>query len=154
MKIAVAALAALSLSIVHVIANPMDDEFEKSAKDYCETYLASHPEQATELGDHRFDAALTDYSADSRTRALANAKQVRDALNKFDDYKQLTGANQVDVRILRDNVDREIFSLEEMRDAEWNPLVYNQSLANSLYRSEEHTSELQSRLHLVCRLLL
>src|ERR1041385_8356211 len=28
------------------------------------------------------------------------------------------------------------------------------SLAVLLYRSEEHTSELQSRLHLVCRLLL
>ena len=64
---------------------------------------------------------------------LASAKQFREALKKFEDYKQLTGANQVDVRILRDNVDREIFSLEELREAEWNPLVYNQSLANSLY---------------------
>src|SRR2546422_7703172 len=27
-------------------------------------------------------------------------------------------------------------------------------LRSALYRSEEHTSELQSRLHLVCRLLL
>ncbi len=72
-------------------------------------------------------------SAEARARTLANAKQVREALQKFDDYKQLTGANQVDVRILRDNVDREIFSLEELRDAEWNPLVYNNSLANSLY---------------------
>ena len=133
MKMAVAAAAALSLSLVNAIANPMDDEFEKIAKDYCESYLASHPEQATELGDHRFDTALTDYSDEARTRMLANAKQVREALNKFEDYKQLTGANQVDVRILRDNVDREIFSLEEMREAEWNPLVYNQSLANSLY---------------------
>ena len=157
MKIAVAALAALSLSIVHVIANPMDDEFEKIAKDYCETYLASHPEQATELGDHRFDAALTDYSADSRNKALANAKQVREALSKFDDYKQLTGANQVDVRILRDNVDREIFSLEEMRDAEWNPLVYNQSLANSLYllvardfdSAEKRISNLRQRMEAI-----
>src|SRR5689334_23966209 len=111
MKIAVAALAALSLSIVHVIANPMDDEFEKIAKDYCENYLSSHPEQATELGDHRFDAALTDYSAETRDRMLTSAKQVREALNKFNDYKELTGSNQVDVRILRDNVDREIFSL-------------------------------------------
>ena len=133
MKMAVAAAAALSLSLVNAIANPMDDEFEKIAKEYCENYLASHPEQATELGDHRFDAALTDYSAETRIRMLANAKQVREALNKFDNYKQLTGPNQVDVRILRDNVDREIFSLEEMRDAQWNPLVYNQSLANSLY---------------------
>ena len=29
-----------------------------------------------------------------------------------------------------------------------------QELENYLFRSEEHTSELQSRLHLVCRLLL
>jgi len=58
---------------------------------------------------------------------LANAKQVREALKKFDDYKQLTGANQVDVRILRENIDYEIFRLEELRDPEWNPLVYNQS---------------------------
>src|SRR2546429_1383365 len=28
------------------------------------------------------------------------------------------------------------------------------SLASGFFRSEEHTSELQSRLHLVCRLLL
>ncbi|HET9800106.1 MAG TPA: DUF885 domain-containing protein, partial [Chthoniobacterales bacterium] len=109
------------------------EAFEKIAKDYCENYLASRPEFSTELGDHRFDSALTDYSAESRTRLLANAKQVREALKQFDDYKQLTGPNQVDVRILRDNIDYEIFRLEELRDAEWNPLVYNQSLANSLY---------------------
>ena len=123
----------LSLSILIAQANPQDDEFEKIAKDYIESFLASHPEFSTELGDHRFDGALTDYSPESRARILANAKQVREALNKFDDCKQLTGANQVDVRILRDNVDYQIFSLEELREAEWNPLVYNQSLANSLY---------------------
>src|SRR5438067_7738394 len=123
----------LSLSIFTALANPQDDEFEKIAKDYIESFLASHPEQATELGDHRFDGALTDYSAETRARTLANAKQVRAALTKFDNYKQLTGPNQVDARILRDNVDREIFSLEDLREPEWNPLVYNQSLANSLY---------------------
>jgi len=133
MKTVIAITWALSLSIFPALANPQDDEFEKLAKDYCENYLAAHPEFSTELGDHRFDGALTDYSAESRTRMLANAKQVREALKKFDDYKQLTGANQVDVRILRDNIDYEIFRLEELRDAEWNPLVYNQSLANSLY---------------------
>src|SRR6202022_4054507 len=123
----------LPLAIVTANANPNDDEFEKIAKDYVENFLSSHPEFATELGDHRFDAVLTDYSPETRARMLANAKQAREALKKFDDYKQLTGANQVDARILRDNVDSEIFRLEELREAEWNPLVYNQSLANSLY---------------------
>src|SRR2546423_2437014 len=121
------------MSILVAYANPSDDEFEKIAKDYVENYLSSHPEFATELGDHRFDGVLTDHSPDSRSRMLVTAKQVREALKKFEDYKQLTGANQVDVRILRDNVESEIFRLEELREAEWNPLVYNQSLANSLY---------------------
>ena len=128
-------IVALCLPLATAIANanPKDDEFEKVAKDYIETYLSSHPEFATELGDHRFDGVLTDYSPETRARALANAKQVHEALKKFDDDKQLTGPNQVDVRILRDNVESEIFRLEELREADWNPLVYNQSLANSLY---------------------
>src|SRR5256886_15685064 len=131
--IKLALVLSLPLSILTVNANPKDDEFEKIAKDYSENYLSSHPEFATELGDHRFDGVLTDYSPETRARMLANAEQVREALKKFEDYKQLTGPNQVDVRILRDNVDSEIFRLEELREAEWNPLIYNQSLANSLY---------------------
>src|SRR5262249_20127096 len=133
MKTVILSACVLSLSIFAAHANDKDTEFEKIAKDYCDTYLAAHPEFATELGDHRFDSALTDYSQESRGRLLSNAKQVREALKKFDDYKQLTGANQVDVRILRENVDAEIFRLEELHEAEWNPLVYNNSLANSLY---------------------
>src|SRR5438128_6335696 len=123
----------LSLSILVAKANPKDDEFQKIANDYVEGYLASHPEYATELGDHRFDTALTDYSPDTLVRLLARARQFREALKKFDDFSQLTGANQVDVRILRDNIDNEIFELEELKEADWDPLVYNQSLANSLY---------------------
>src|SRR5438132_11267319 len=133
MKKIVVAACVLSLSIFAAAASPKDGEFEKIAKDYIENYLSSHPEFATELGDHRFDGILSDYSPETRARMLAKAKQVHNALKKFDDYKQLTGANQVDVRILRDNVDYEIFKLEELREPEWNPLVYNQSLANSLY---------------------
>src|SRR5436853_5078920 len=122
----------LPLAIATANANPSDVEFEKIAKDYIETYLSSHPEFATELGDHRFDGVLTDYSPETRAHALANAKQVHEALKKFDDDKHLTGPNQVDVRILRDNVESEICGLEDLREADWNPLVYNHNLANNL----------------------
>src|SRR5207245_10403141 len=108
MKRVVAAACVLSLSILAAEANPKDGEFEKITKDYIENYLSSHPEFATELGDHRFDGILSDYSPETRARMLAKAKQARNALKKFGDYRQLTGANQVDVRILRDNVDYEI----------------------------------------------
>jgi uncharacterized protein (DUF885 family) len=147
----------LPLAIATANANPKDDEFEKIAKDYIENYLASHPEFATELGDHRFDGIVSDYSPETRARMLAKAKQVHAALKKFDDYKQLTRANQVDVRILRENVDYEIFRLEDLREAEWNPLVYNQSLANSLYllvardfdSAEKRVPNLRSRMEAI-----
>ena len=117
--ISLAVVLSLPLSIFIAKANPKDDQFEKIAKDYIENYLAAHPEHSTELGDHRFDGNVTDYSAEARTRTLAKAKQTREALQKFEDYKQLTGPNQVDVRILSDNIYYEIFRLEEVREAEW-----------------------------------
>jgi uncharacterized protein (DUF885 family) len=133
MKIFFAAACALSLSIFGANANPKDAEFEKIAKDYLEGFLSSHPEYATELGDHRFDQELTDYSTATRDRQLARAKHFRESLQAFDDFSRLTGANQVDARILRDNIDNEIFKLEDLKETDWNPLIYNQSLANSLY---------------------
>src|SRR5437868_14630325 len=155
--ISLAVVLSLPLLIFTAKANPKDDEFENIAKDYIENYLASHPEFATELGDHRFDGIVSDFSPETRARMLAKAKQVHAALKKFDDYNQLTGANQVDVRILRENVDYEIYRLEDLRETEWNPLVYNQSLANSLYllvardfdSAEKRVPNLRSRMEAI-----
>jgi uncharacterized protein (DUF885 family) len=133
MKFGVAVALLLSMSLTTAHSNPKDEEFEKIAHDYVEGMLACNPEYATELGDHRFDDQVTDYSHPNRDRLLARAKQVRDSLKNFEDFSQLTGANQVDVRILRDNIENKIFELEELREPDWNPLVYNNSLANGLY---------------------
>jgi uncharacterized protein (DUF885 family) len=132
MKTVLATACALSLSIFAANANPQDDEFQKIAHDYIEQYLRANPEVATELGDHRFDGQLTDYSSDAQAKDLATQKEFRDKLNAIDG-SQLTGANNVDFRILKENIDYKIFQDEELKEPEWNPLVYMQSLANSLY---------------------
>src|SRR6266581_1303641 len=132
MKVILTAGVLLSLSILNAAATSQDDASQKIAHDYVEQYLRANPEQATELGDHRFDGELTDYSAEARAKGLATQKEFRDKLNAFDG-SQLTGANNVDFRILKENIDYKIFQAEELKQAEWNPLVYMQSLANSLY---------------------
>jgi uncharacterized protein (DUF885 family) len=132
MKIVVTAGVLLSLSMLNAAATAQDDAFQKIAHDYVEHYLQANPEEATELGDHRFDGRLTDYSSEARAKDLATQKEFRDKLNPIDG-SQLTGANNVDFRILKENVDYQIFQAEELRGSEWNPLVYMQSLANSLY---------------------
>ena len=131
-KIAFFTALFLSLSIFPVSATTQDDAFQKIAHDYIEQYLQANPEDATELGDHRFDGRLTDYSPEARAKDLATQKEFRDKLNAIDG-SQLTGANTVDFRILKENIDYQIFQGEELKEPEWNPLVYMQSLANSLY---------------------
>src|SRR5206468_3799959 len=132
MKIVVAAASIFSLLRVTASPTPQDDAFKKIARDYIEQYLQTNPEDATELGDHRFDSQLTDYSPDARAKDLATQKEFRDKLNAIDG-SQLTGANDIDFRILKENIDYQIFQAEELKEPEWNPLVYMQSLANSLY---------------------
>src|SRR6266542_4578364 len=132
MKIALATGLSLAWSILAVCATPQDDEFQKIAHDYIEQDLRANPEEATELGDHRFDSLLTDYSPEARAKDLAAQKEFRDKLNAIDG-SQVTGANNVDFRILKENIDYKIFEAEELKETDWNPIVYNQSLANSLY---------------------
>ena len=132
MKIVVRIALVLSLSSLNVAATPQDDEFQKIAHDYIERYLRANPEEATDLGDHRFDGQLTDYSPEARAKELAAQKEFRDKLTAIDGSR-LTGANNVDFRILKENIDYQIFRGEELKEPEWNPLVYMQSLANSLY---------------------
>src|SRR5207245_4929841 len=126
-------LVSLVMPLTNVGATPQDEQFQQIAHDYIEGYLTTHPENATELGDHRLDHKLTDYSAEARVQELARAKQTRQQLEGLTDLSQLTGANKVDLRLLKDKVDNELFDIEELKEWEWNPLVYNQSLANSVY---------------------
>src|ERR1051326_498011 len=131
--VAISVLFSLTIPFMTVRATPQDEHFQQIAHDYIEQYLAANPEDATQLGDHRFDDKLTDYSPEARARELTSAKDARQKLEGFSDLSQLTGPNKVDLRLLKDNIDYQIFSLEELKEWEWSPLVYNQSLANSIY---------------------
>jgi uncharacterized protein (DUF885 family) len=123
----------VSLTATNLFATPEDDRFQKLAKDYIEGMLQAAPEYATSLGDHRFDDKLSDYSDEAEAKELKRAKDFRQQLEAFNDLTKLTGPNKVDVRLLKDNIDNEIFGIEELKEREWNPLLYNESLANSLY---------------------
>jgi uncharacterized protein (DUF885 family) len=160
MKIVIRAGVLLSFSILSAAATTQDGEFQKIAYDYIEQYLQANPEDATELGDHRFDGQLTDYSSDAQAKDLATQKEFRDKLNTIDG-SQLTGANNIDFRILKENIDYQIFRAEELKEADWNPLVYMQSLANSLYLlvardfapAEERIPSLRQRMEGIPRVI-
>jgi uncharacterized protein (DUF885 family) len=113
-------------------ASAADHEFEREARTFIEAYLRANPESATQLGDHRFDDRLTDYSAAGIAARLKMLQEHRDALRRIN-RGALTGPNRIDVQILALEIDAAIFALTEERAHEWNPLSYNDSLANGVY---------------------
>lgn len=114
-------------------AGPAEDaKFKDIASAYIQQYLAFSPIEATQLGDHRFDDRLTDYSSAARERRL---KACRDTLAQLARVKAelLSPENRVDLKILQLNLGAIIFGESELKEWSWNPLIYNDSLANSIY---------------------
>ncbi|MBE0643232.1 MAG: DUF885 domain-containing protein [Bacteroidetes bacterium] len=101
-----------------------DAEFEQVAERFLETYLAQHPEDATALGDHRFDARMNDYSAAGRDADLALYQAYLDTLRGMR-VEALSPQDMIDYDILRHNLEANLFALQELREWEWNPLAYN-----------------------------
>ncbi len=106
--------------------------FEATANACIEDYLRLNPETATQLGDHRFDATLTDYSPAGIATAAETLQRHLETLAKID-AADLTGPNRVDAQILRLNLEAQLFFLRELKPYRWDPLSYNTSLADSIY---------------------
>ena len=105
-------------------------EFEVIANEYLEEFLAMNPEWATLLGDHRFDDRLGDYSRAGMQASLEMEKRYLARLDGLDPVR-LSPVNATDYAILRNRIEESIFALEELREFEWNPLLYN--VGGSIY---------------------
>jgi len=101
-----------------------DREFIELAGEYLDDHAQRHPDSATSLGDHRFDAHLPDRSADAladERRALGSWASRLDAL----DTAKLSAEHQVDAAIMANNIARRVFEIDELREHTWNPLRAN-----------------------------
>jgi uncharacterized protein (DUF885 family) len=101
-----------------------DAEFVRLAREYLDDRAERHPDIATALGDHRFDARLADPSA----QALDEERRALDgwaARVTVVDHGALSAEHQVDAAMMRDSVARRVFELDELREHTWNPLQAN-----------------------------
>jgi uncharacterized protein (DUF885 family) len=79
---------------------------------------------ATALGDHRFDGRLNDYTVTGVEVQRLLCKSYLDSLLQVD-ADRLNPVNKIDLKILRTNLQSTLYSLDTLREYEWNPLVYN-----------------------------
>ena len=99
-------------------------EFARLAREYLDDRAERHPDAATGLGDHRYDARLPDSSAQAladERRALDGWAARLDAL----DHGALPAEHQVDAAMMADSVARRVFEIDELREHTWNPLLAN-----------------------------
>jgi uncharacterized protein (DUF885 family) len=101
-----------------------DAEFAGLAREYLDDRAQRHPDIATGLGDHRFDARLADPSAqalEGERRALEGWTGRLTAV----DQDALSAEHRVDAAMMADSVARRVFEIDELREHTWNPLQAN-----------------------------
>jgi uncharacterized protein (DUF885 family) len=136
----------------------MTVEFRETATAAVEDWLANEPESATALGDHRYDDRLDDRSAEGLATKLSLFRRHRDALASTDP-EALSSDDRADREILVGAFEERIFAIEELREIEWDPLVYNPGesiyplLVRDLIPIPDRLSAIGSRLEQIPALL-
>lgn len=101
-----------------------DAQFEALANHYIDFYLKTNPEQATQLGDHRYDGMVYDFSSESVANEAKVAGLYLDSLAQIDMTK-LDTVNQVDYQILKSQLEYARFDIDTLKELSWNTLAYN-----------------------------
>ncbi len=109
-----------------------DVAFDAIAKRYLAEMLPLTPVQATALGEHRYDASLDDVSADGQARRTGLARQLLAQLNTLR-VEELNRPHQVDLRLLKNELEYQIWRTQQLQEWRWNPLLYTDLAGNSLY---------------------
>ena len=101
-----------------------DAEFAQLAREYLDDRAERHPDTATGLGDHRFDARLPDTSAQAVAAERSALGGWAGRLAAID-RGALSAEHGVDAAMMADSVARRVFEIDELREHTWNPLLAN-----------------------------
>jgi uncharacterized protein (DUF885 family) len=109
-----------------------DQQFEALGKRYLDESPRLTPVDATSLGDHRFDDKLDDVSAAGWQQQAQFAQDFLAALDGIDRGK-LSRPNQVDLLLLRHELEYQRWKIQTLQDWRWNPLIYTRIAGDAVY---------------------
>jgi uncharacterized protein (DUF885 family) len=118
-------LALLASTTAHAAPDPAATRrFEHLVHDYYERYLATHPEEATALGDHRFDKRSSDASA---AGIAADVRLYRRTLGALDAIPaaSLPPEHAVDRAILENDLRARLFDIDVLKTYAWQATDYS-----------------------------
>lgn len=127
------AVSAIVVMTVPAQAAEADQKLEAFFRDYLEEVFKLRPLDATQLGDHRFDALLDDISPEARAGWLALDKRRLAALPNEVSFDALSADGKVSYGILRDELARSIWLAENTHRFEEDPRVYGGYISDCVF---------------------
>jgi uncharacterized protein (DUF885 family) len=103
-----------------------DARFNALAGRFIERYLATNPETATSLGEHRFDKRVSDFSRRGTAAQRKLFHTTLAALEKIPAHR-LSAGNAVDLAILQNALRAQLFEIDVLEVGARDPLQYNPS---------------------------
>lgn len=119
---------------------PAELSYEKSVDDtfkgMTETWLAESarlsPINATRIGNHQYDGEIDDLSETGRQLVINSARTLLEQLKELD-HGKLSRANQVDARLLQNELERTLWTAQTLQDWAWDPLLYINLAGGAIY---------------------
>ncbi|HZY09682.1 MAG TPA: DUF885 family protein, partial [Bacteroidota bacterium] len=112
-------------------AQTEDAEFDQIVADFLKKYFVANPISATTIGFHDYDSMLDDVSFTSFQLQLRGLSTIERRLGTVE-IKKLSKEKYIDYQVLSETIDEIFFSIEELREHTWNPLVYTEAIGNSI----------------------
>jgi uncharacterized protein (DUF885 family) len=124
-------LLCVFLSSPILLAQTTDEKFDNLSSEFLKGYFVANPTTATQIGVHDYDSILDDFSQTAIQLEITRLHLFRE---KFADLepKSLSRQKNIDYRILLENIDLMLFGYQDLKEYEWNPLVYTGVVGNSI----------------------
>ena len=109
-----------------------DELFQSIASRFIASAMQSSPIEATALGEHKYDSLLPDITAKGRAERRATWQGFLADLAKLNPAS-LSRDNQVDLALLKNELQYRVWSDQSEQGWAWNAQIYNDVAAGSLY---------------------
>lgn len=102
----------------------LDQKFDKYKDGFVTTLWKINPGWASGVGYHKLDSLLVIPDANETKVQLEFANAQLDSLKQYD-IESLSDNNKTDFQMIKNQLEASIFSIKELKSAEWNPSEYN-----------------------------
>jgi uncharacterized protein (DUF885 family) len=124
----------LFLTVIVGFANAATttERFNQLSQDILEALQSFYPVRATQMGIHAYDHRLADYSSKSVREMIKKLKGFEKQLDRIR-VSELTPSDQVDLKLIKSNVQTTLLDLDKIKWHESSPQLYVDQAVDGLY---------------------